>query len=94
MCILAEHERNVIKERTTAGLTSARARGRFGGRPHGLSERYQAMAPEVRQAYEANIRSTDEIREMFSIKSQPTLYKILAFSGAEVKGFLKKRKAK
>lgn len=30
MCILAEHERNVIRERTTAGLNSARARGRTG----------------------------------------------------------------
>ena len=33
MCILAEHERNTIWERTHAGLDSARARGRTGGRP-------------------------------------------------------------
>lgn len=33
MCILAEHERNIIRERTKAGLSSARARGRSGGRP-------------------------------------------------------------
>ena len=31
---LAEFERNLIKERTLAGLQSARARGRKGGRPH------------------------------------------------------------
>ena len=30
---LAEFERNLIKERTIAGLTAARARGRLGGRP-------------------------------------------------------------
>ena len=30
---LAEFERDIIKERTTAGLTAARARGRKGGRP-------------------------------------------------------------
>jgi DNA invertase Pin-like site-specific DNA recombinase len=30
---LAEFERNLIRERTTAGLTAARARGRKGGRP-------------------------------------------------------------
>ena len=30
---LAEFERDIIKERTTAGLTAARARGRQGGRP-------------------------------------------------------------
>ena len=30
---LAEFERDIIKERTNAGLTAARARGRQGGRP-------------------------------------------------------------
>src|SRR6187200_1319658 len=30
---LAEFERNIIRERTTAGLNAARARGRVGGRP-------------------------------------------------------------
>jgi DNA invertase Pin-like site-specific DNA recombinase len=94
MCILAEHERNVIRERTKAGLTAARARGRKGGRPLGLSERYQLIAPEVKKAYESMQYSTDKIREIFSIKSQPTLYKILAFAKADVKGFLKKRQTK
>ena len=32
---LAEFERDVIRERTNAGLTAARARGRTGGRPKG-----------------------------------------------------------
>jgi DNA invertase Pin-like site-specific DNA recombinase len=30
---LAEFERDIIRERTQAGLTAARARGRLGGRP-------------------------------------------------------------
>jgi DNA invertase Pin-like site-specific DNA recombinase len=34
---LAEFERNLIRERTVAGLNSARARGRKGGRPAKLS---------------------------------------------------------
>jgi DNA invertase Pin-like site-specific DNA recombinase len=34
---LAEFERNLIKERTQAGLASARARGKLGGRPHALT---------------------------------------------------------
>jgi DNA invertase Pin-like site-specific DNA recombinase len=34
---LAEFERNVIRERTKAGLAAARARGRVGGRPRALS---------------------------------------------------------
>jgi DNA invertase Pin-like site-specific DNA recombinase len=91
MCVLAEHERNVIRERTKAGLESARARGRSGGRPQGLSERYQKIAVEVKEMYERNVHSTGAIREMFQIKSQPTLYKILQFTGSDVKGFLKKR---
>jgi len=91
MCILAEHERNIIRERTQAGLASARARGRKGGRPKGLSPRYQKIAREVRQVYEQGNRSTEEIREMFGIKSQPTLYKILQFAGLDVKHFTKKR---
>lgn len=35
---LAEFERNLIRERTLAGLASARARGRLGGRPAKLDE--------------------------------------------------------
>jgi DNA invertase Pin-like site-specific DNA recombinase len=34
---LAEFERELIRERTQAGLNSARARGRKGGRPKGMS---------------------------------------------------------
>lgn len=33
---LAEFEREIIRERTTAGLKTARARGRKGGKPTGL----------------------------------------------------------
>lgn len=35
---LAEFERSIVRERTLAGLASARARGRLGGRPKALSE--------------------------------------------------------
>src|SRR5690349_24722820 len=34
---LAEFERDIIKERTHAGLAAARARGKHGGRPKALS---------------------------------------------------------
>jgi len=33
--VLAEFKRDLIRERTSAGLTAARARGRNGGRPKG-----------------------------------------------------------
>ena len=81
MCILAEHERNVIRERTQAGLSAARARGRTGGRPKGLSKRYQNISAEVAKVYQEGSRTTEEIRQIFGIKSQRTLYKILDFSG-------------
>jgi DNA invertase Pin-like site-specific DNA recombinase len=34
---LAEFERDIIRERTQAGLKAARSRGRVGGRPHVLT---------------------------------------------------------
>jgi DNA invertase Pin-like site-specific DNA recombinase len=36
MASLAEYEKELIRERTNAGLSAARARGRLGGRPKGL----------------------------------------------------------
>lgn len=41
---LAEFERSIIRERTVAGLASARARGRLGGRPPAVSAEDVAMA--------------------------------------------------
>jgi DNA invertase Pin-like site-specific DNA recombinase len=41
---LAEFERQVIRERTTAGLAAARARGRTGGRPPALGAKDLAVA--------------------------------------------------
>src|SRR5436190_3310914 len=38
---LAEFERDIIRERTQAGLTAARARGRLGGRPRKLADAKQ-----------------------------------------------------
>src|SRR5687768_6076957 len=38
---LAEFERDVIRERTQAGLAAARARGRLGGRPKKLADAKQ-----------------------------------------------------
>src|SRR3954454_12656259 len=47
---LAEFEREIIRERTQAGLQSARARGRRGGRPKKLTKKQVAIA---RQLYDA-----------------------------------------
>ncbi len=62
-----------------------------GGQPIGLSSRYEFITGDVREMYEKKQQSTDQIRKIFGIKSQPTLYKTLSFAGTDVKGFLKKR---
>jgi DNA invertase Pin-like site-specific DNA recombinase len=40
---LAEFEREIIRERTQAGLTAARSRGKTGGRPKSLTEKQVQM---------------------------------------------------
>jgi DNA invertase Pin-like site-specific DNA recombinase len=44
---LAEFERNLIKERTQAGLTAARARGKKGGRPTVITVQKRSIAQEL-----------------------------------------------
>ena len=46
---LAEFERNLIRERTQAGLTAARARGRKGGRPQVLDKDKRDLAVRLYQ---------------------------------------------
>lgn len=70
---LAEFERNLIKERTNAGLAAARARGRVGGRPNKLTVRKQQIAKDMDISKKYSIRA---ICEELSI-SKPTLYKYL-----------------
>ena len=41
---LAEFERDLIRERTMAGLAAARARGRLGGRPRSLEDKQVTLA--------------------------------------------------
>jgi DNA invertase Pin-like site-specific DNA recombinase len=41
---LAEFERDLIRERTNAGLKSARTRGKMGGRPKALSDKQRQQA--------------------------------------------------
>jgi DNA invertase Pin-like site-specific DNA recombinase len=40
---LVEFERDLIRERTLAGLAAARARGRLGGRPKALDSRWREI---------------------------------------------------
>jgi DNA invertase Pin-like site-specific DNA recombinase len=67
---LAEFERNLIRERTQAGLTAARARGKNGGRPKALSAKQLSIA---RDLYEKR-HPIAEICRTFKI-SRVTLYR-------------------
>jgi DNA invertase Pin-like site-specific DNA recombinase len=46
---LCEFERDLVRERTRAGLAAARARGRRGGRPKVMTTKQIAMATALRQ---------------------------------------------
>lgn len=70
---LAQFERDLIRERTRAGLKAARARGRNGGRPRKLSSRDVAM---VRQLYDSRTVTAKEIADRFHV-SRSTVYKAL-----------------
>lgn len=89
--LLAEHERKRLIRRTKAGLNSARARGRMGGRPKGLSPHYQEIAPLVISAYK-ELRSIREIMKAFKIPSTTTVYKILSENGVNSQVYVKKEK--
>ncbi len=51
---LAEFERELIAERTRAGLAAARARGRLGGRPRKMDRTMLQMAMSAMAARETN----------------------------------------
>lgn len=68
---LAEFERDLIRERTNAGLAAARARGRQGGRPKGVDQKKQKAALALKKDTAYSIR---EICEIVGI-SRNTYYK-------------------
>lgn len=71
---LAEFERDLIRERTQAGLAAARARGRVGGRPRLLAtEKKVALA---RAMFVDKTNSIEEICQTLHI-SRATLYRYL-----------------
>lgn len=75
----AEFERDIISERTKVGLESARARGRKGGKPKGLSAEAQKKAARAKVLYDERKLSIEEICKILEIKSKTTLYKYIKF---------------
>lgn len=86
--IFAENEREIIKERTRAGLVSARARGKIGGRPAGLSDKAKKTAKIAAELYKAKGLTVKDICISLGIKSNATLYRYLKHEGVKVDGWL------
>lgn len=70
---LAEFERDLIRERTNAGLAAARARGRFGGRRRLLSPDQEQLA---QSAYERGQMTVTEIGIALGV-GRSTVYRTL-----------------
>jgi DNA invertase Pin-like site-specific DNA recombinase len=81
---LAQFERDLIRERTMAGLASARARGRLGGRKKGLSAKAQKTALIAEALYKQKQLPVLDLCKQLSI-SKPTLYRYLRSRGVEIR---------
>ncbi len=78
---LAQFEREIIRDRTVAGLAAARARGRNGGRPSKLT------ADQVRAArrlYDEREHTVEQIGSMFGV-SRTSIYRALRDTPGQVK---------
>lgn len=82
---LAEFERDLIRERTQAGLTAARARGRLGGRPKGLPPEAERTACAAETLYREQRLSVREIADELGI-AKSTLYAYLRHRGVPIGG--------
>lgn len=73
---LAEFERDIIRERTQAGLTAARARGRLGGRPKAQTLDTPKKRALAQSLYDDKNNTIDEICKTLNI-SRATLYRYI-----------------
>jgi DNA invertase Pin-like site-specific DNA recombinase len=76
---LAEFERDLIRQRTLAGLAAVRARGRARGRPPSMTPTKVALA---RQMYDAQQHSLAEIARTLGV-SRASIYRHLARNPAD-----------
>lgn len=78
---LAEFEKDVIKERTNAGLKAARARGRVGGRPKKLTDKQLTLLKTLHQDKNTSL---SDISNILGI-SKKTIYNYLNSNNAKKK---------
>ena len=82
---LAEFERDIIRERTHAGLMAARARGKKGGRRPNLSPKDIAL---VRKLYEDRETPIADICRMFKISRMTLVAVCESLAGKDVKALM------
>src|SRR6266581_364917 len=73
---LAEFERDIIRERTNAGLQAARARGRRGGRPKAQALNSPKKVALAQSLYDDKTNTIDDICKTLNI-SRATLYRYI-----------------
>ena len=73
---LAEFERDIIRERTKAGLSAARARGRLGGRPKAQTLNTSKKVALAQSLYDNKNNTIEEICKTLHI-SRATLYRYI-----------------
>jgi DNA invertase Pin-like site-specific DNA recombinase len=78
---LAEFERDIIRERTKAGLSAAKARGRMGGKKKGLSPEAKKKAETAVMLYKQK-KSAVEIAGIIGV-GRATVYRYLEEMGQE-----------
>lgn len=83
-CALAEFEREVIRQRTLAGLQAARDRKKVLGRPKGLSRAAHQKAKAAASLYRDGSLSVRGICEHLCI-APPTLYRYLKHENINLK---------
>ena len=71
---LAEFERNLIKERTLAGLQAARARGRKGGRPPSLDSEKRKLAVKLYNDKNYSVNQVCQVMEEFQNRHSTSMY--------------------
>jgi DNA invertase Pin-like site-specific DNA recombinase len=76
---LAEFERDIIRERTKAGLSAARARGRMGGKKKGLSPEAIKKAETAVMLYRER-KTAEEIAGIIGV-GRATVYRYLEAMG-------------
>jgi DNA invertase Pin-like site-specific DNA recombinase len=86
---LSQFERDLIQERTKAGLDTARARGRIGGKPKGLSPQAELSACAAETLYKERKLTVREIINQLGI-AKATFYNYLRHRNVTISNYTKK----